>query len=123
VDLSTAIVLGLAALIGSNQVLVRVPQVRRIGWLFWGLCIVDLVVGCAVLIGGLPGYEAFPAINWVVGLLLVMHVALNLQLRAQWEQEARREAQDARDVERQRMRDERDALDAEGSDQEPSSTR
>lgn len=107
-DLNTWVLFGLVALIGANHVLVRVPWVRSIDALFWLLNLVDLGVGIAVLVLGLPGYAHAPAVGWVVGLLLVLHVAQNLYLRNQWAQELRREAQQQRDLERRRRRQERE---------------
>lgn len=115
-DLSTWVVLGLAALIGANHVLVRLPWVRSNDALFWLLNLLDLGVGIAVLALGLPGYAHAPAVGWVVGLLLVLHVAQNLHLRGQWARETREAAQRQRDRERRRRRQEREARGMEGSD-------
>ncbi len=121
-DFSTAVLFSLVALIGANQVVVRIPAVRRIERLFWGLVFADLVAGVGVLVFGLPGYEAFPAVSWVVGLLFVMHIALNLQLHNQWVQNERNEAKEARDAERQRMRDSREEREAAESQSEVTET-
>ena len=108
-DVSTAVIFGLVALIGANQVLVRLPWVREDPRLFWSINIVDLGVGVAVLALGLPGYGHAPVVGWVVGLLLVMHVAQNLHLKGQWQQEARDAAKRQRDLERKQRRQAREA--------------
>lgn len=112
-DLSTAVLFGLVAIIGINQVLVRTRVAREHSKVFWGLTIADLLAGIAVLVLGLPGFEATPVVSWVVGLLLVMHVAQNLMLRNQWEQEARDDARAARDEERKQRRQDREARELE----------
>ena len=108
-DVSTWVLFGLVVLIGANHLLVRIPRVRRDPRLFWAINVADIAVGLAVLAFGLPGYASTPVIGWVVGLLLVMHVAQNLQLRSSWEQAERAEAQAARERERKRMRQDREA--------------
>ncbi|MBX2803226.1 MAG: hypothetical protein KTR31_36435 [Myxococcales bacterium] len=108
-DQSNWVLFGLVALIGANQLLVRMPVVRSQPLAFWALNVVDLVVGGLVLGFGLPGYDHAPIVSWVVGLLLVLHVAQNLQLRSSWEQEKRKEAQAERDAERKARRQAREA--------------
>jgi hypothetical protein len=109
VDTGTAVLFALVAIIGVNQVAVRTRLARDRSAVFWGLTLMDLLAGIAVLVLGLPGFEHVPAVTWVVGLLLVMHVAQNLMLRNGWEQEAREEAKAARDEERKRRRQDREA--------------
>ena len=108
-DLSTWVLFGLVALIGVNQVVVRSPPAREIPALFWGITIFDLLAGVVVAFVGLPGFERTPAVSWVVGLLLVMHVAQNLVLRNGWEQAEREEARAERDEERKQRRQDREA--------------
>lgn len=107
-DTSTAVLFALVAIIGINQVAVRTRLAREKSGVFWALTIGDLLAGIAVLVFGLPGFEHMEVVSWVVGLLLVMHVANNLMLRNGWEQEAREEAKAARDEERKRRRQERE---------------
>lgn len=108
-DLSTAVLFALVALIGVNQVVVRSRLARDHSRVFWGVTVLDLLVGIGVLVLGLPGFEAMPAVSWVVGLLFVMHVAQNLMLRNDWEQADRDAARAERDEERKRRRQEREA--------------
>jgi len=108
VDLSTAILFVLVAIIGANQVIVRSRYARDSDAVFWVLTVGDLFLGVVVLAAGLPGFESTPVVSWVVGLLLVMHVAQNLMLRNEWAQQAREEARRERDEQRKRMRQERE---------------
>ncbi len=107
-DQSTAVLFALVGLIGVNQVAVRTPLARERAWVFWAITLVDRRAGVAVLVVGLPGFGHIPAVSWVVGLLLVLHVAQNLMLRNGWEQEDRDEARAERDEERKRRRQERE---------------
>ena len=108
-DLNTAILFALVAIIGANQVLVRSRAARDSDKVFWALTGGDLVLGVLVLVVGLPGFEGMPVASYVVGLLFVMHVAQNLMLRNEWAQAARDEARAERDEERKRRRQEREA--------------
>jgi len=108
VDLNTAILFALVAIIGANQVIVRSRYARQLPRVFWALTLGDLLLGVTVLVVGLPGFDATPVVSWVVGLLFVMHVAQNLMLRNDWQQAERTEARAARDEERKRRRQERE---------------
>ena len=111
-DWSTAVIFGLVAILGANHLVIRTPWARNNPAVFWSVNILDVVLGSLVLVFGLPGFESMQAISWVVGLLLVAHVAQNLQLRAQWAEEERRVAKQERDEERKRMRQEREEREA-----------
>jgi len=122
-DTSSAVLFGLVAIIGINQVAVRTRLARDRSAVFWGLTFIDLIAGIVVLVLGLPGFEHVPVVSWVVGLLLVMHVAQNLMLRNGWEQEEREDAKAARDEERKVRRQDREArelAEAEAEASEPS---
>ena len=69
------------ALLGLNQSLARISVLRGIALLFWGVQLLNLVVCIGVLILGLPGFENIPVVSWVVGLLFLVHIAHNTQLR------------------------------------------
>ncbi len=120
-DTSSAVLFGLVAIIGINQVAVRTRLARDRSAVFWSLTFIDLVAGVLVLVLGLPGFAHVPVVSWVVGLLLVMHVAQNLMLRNGWQQEEREDAKAARDEERKLRRQDREArelaeADAEGAE-------
>ncbi len=122
-DLNTSVLLGLVAILALNQALVRIPALERRSTLFWGLQFLDIFIGSAVLIFGLPGFEHAPAVGWVVGLLFVMHVAQNMKIRSDRKQEERRAMIDEeREIERKRRRDrdydeeEAERLQAESND-------
>ncbi len=102
-DLSLAVFLGLVAVLACNQAVMRVERIGRIPAVFWGTTLLDLLVGVGVLFFGLPGFEAIPAVTWVIGLVFILHVAQNLGANAQWRREDRRAEIDA-------LRAEHDAL-------------
>ncbi len=112
-DLSTLALFGLVALIGANQMLMRIPRLRKDLRLFWALNVLDLLAGAAVLVLGLPGYEHAPVVGWVVGLMLLMHIAQNMHQKYSWEQEEREAAQMERELERKRRRQDREEEEGE----------
>ena len=112
-DLSTTVLLALIGMLGLNQALMRIGSLEKRPYVFWPLQIMDLVVGCGVLLVGLPGFDHAPAIRWVVGLLFIMHVAQNLKIRSDRQNRERRAEIDAmKAAERKRRRD-RDHAEAE----------
>lgn len=108
-DWSTGVLFLLAAVLGLNHVVIRTPWARNTPAVFWAINFVDLGLGSLVLVFGLPGFESMQIISWVVGLLLVAHVAQNLQLRSMWVEQERHAAQRERDEVRKQMRQAREA--------------
>lgn len=80
-DFSTAVLFAVAALLGANQVVFRIPGWERRRFVFWAVQLVNLSAAVMVLIWGLPGFEqtAAVAVKWVLGLLLVLHIITNNQ--------------------------------------------
>jgi hypothetical protein len=77
-DLPTTLILAVAALLGMNQMIFRLPGWEHRRVVFWGLQVTNLTVIIALLAFGIPGFAgATKAINWVLGLLLVLHVVTN----------------------------------------------
>ena len=77
-DLSTALLCCVAALLGFNNLLFKVPGWEQRRVFFWSLQLVNLLAIIALLTIGIPGFAgATKAINWVLGLLLVLHVVGN----------------------------------------------
>jgi hypothetical protein len=124
VDLSTTVLFALVAMLGFNQLLMRIPALESRSLLFWPLQVLNLVLGVGVLVMGLPGFEHAPAINWIVGLLFIMHVAQNLRIRSDREHRSRRAEIDAMKREEHQRRRDRDraeaATDASSGDDAPS---
>ncbi len=82
-DRGTQTLLSVALLLALNNALVRLPGLGRRPVLFWGIQGLDLLVAGWLLWRGVPGFEAMPAIGWMLGLLLVLHVVQNIRhLRA-----------------------------------------
>jgi hypothetical protein len=77
-DLSTSLILAVAALLGLNHMVFRLPGWEHRRVVFWGLQSLNLVCIVALLTVGIPGFAgATKPINWVLGLLLVFHVVTN----------------------------------------------
>lgn len=98
-DPATWALFGVVGLFLLNQVVMRVPALRRRLFVFYPLLWLDVGVGTAVILYGLPGFGDAPAVRWVLGLLLFVHAVQNLALRRRWEAEAAR-ASEARDAAR-----------------------
>jgi len=88
-DYETTVLLSLVGVLALNQGVMRIGSLYRIQAVFYGLILVDLGVGSGVLWFGLPGFEAFPPVSWVVGLLFFVHSAQNLGIRQRRLDEAR----------------------------------
>ena len=77
-DLSTTLILAVAALLGLNHMVFRLPGWEHRRVVFWGLQLLNLSCVVALLIVGIPGFGgATKPINWVLGLLLVFHIVTN----------------------------------------------
>ena len=77
-DLSTTLILGVAALLGLNHMVFRLPGWEHRRVVFWGLQLLNLSCVVALLTVGIPGFGgATKPINWVLGLLLVFHIVTN----------------------------------------------
>lgn len=112
-DLATGVLLGVVAMLGINQALVRVAGLLDRPWLFLGVQGLNILAGAALLVWGLPGFRQWPAISWFIGLLFLARVVQN-NLARQEEVRERRKAADG--VERRAAL--RKALDA-GRDAPP----
>ena len=82
-DLSTGLLLAVVAVLALNQAAMRVERLRNDDRVYWAVQFIDLVMASAIILFGLPGFESFPAVPIVVGLLFVFHVAQNYNARAQ----------------------------------------
>lgn len=81
-DYGTRVVLSLALLLAFNNAVVRLPMLKDRELLFWAVQFLDIGVGSALLWWGIPGFEGTPAVSWMMGLLLFLHVAQNMRWRA-----------------------------------------
>ena len=77
-DTSTTLLLLVAALLGINNLIFHLPKWEQRRGLFWFLQLLNLAVVIALLAVGIPGFAgATKAINWVLGLLLILHIVGN----------------------------------------------
>jgi len=77
-DTSTTTLLLVAALLGINNLIFHLPKWEQRRGLFWFLQLLNLAVIIALLTVGIPGFGgATRAINWVLALLLVLHIVGN----------------------------------------------
>ena len=103
-DERTAVLLAIVALLGMNQAAMRIPRHRRDARVYWTIQAVDLVAATVIILFGLPGFEPFPAVPVVVGLLFVLHVAQNYNQRAREAGRERSAELDAVKAEAERLR-------------------
>lgn len=80
-DLSTATLFAVVAVLAVNQAVMRVEALSRHPLVFWATWLLDLGMGTAILALGLPGFEDVPPVSWVVGLLFFVHAAQNVAVR------------------------------------------
>ena len=77
-DTSTTLIFAVAALLGVNNLLFKIPRWHTRRAVFWALQLTNLATIVGLLAVGIPGFSgATKAINWVLGLLLVMHIVSN----------------------------------------------
>lgn len=89
-DLGTRTLLSVALLLALNNVIVRVHWLRRRLVLFGAVQLLDVAVAGWLLVRGVPGLDDFPAIGWMLGLLLLLHVVQNVR----WFRMVQREAEE-----------------------------
>jgi hypothetical protein len=77
-DIGTTLILVVAALLGINHMVFRLPGWENRTVLFWGVQFTNLTTVILLLTIGIPGFSgATHAINWVLGLLFVLHIVTN----------------------------------------------
>ena len=75
---------GLIAVMAVNQLVMRVGGLKARALVFYGLQLMNLIVGTGLLWFGMPGFEDWPAVGWMIGLLLFFRVVQNNMSRAEW---------------------------------------
>jgi hypothetical protein len=77
-DASTAQLFAVVALLGVNNIVFRMPGWERRPIVFWGLQLFNMATIVYLLAFGIPGFSGVTtAINWVLGLLFILHVVTN----------------------------------------------
>jgi len=83
-DDSTMVLLGVVGVITANQLVLRVGALRSRAVIFWALQVLNMVVIVYLMVWRLPGFEGFPIMSWVLGLLLAFRVIQNNGLRSRY---------------------------------------
>lgn len=107
-DLSGFVLPGIFLLLGVNQVAARVGALARIPGLVWSVNLGNVAVAGYALFLGLPSFEHVRPASWMIGLLLLMHTAKNIQAqtdRKLAEREERRLQEETDERERLRLRE------------------
>ncbi len=77
-DLGTILILIIAALLGTNHMLLRLPRWEYRMGVFWTVQFTNLTAVVLLLAIGIPGFAgATKAVNWVLGLLFILHIVTN----------------------------------------------
>ena len=77
-DTGTTLILVVAALLGVNHMLLRLPRWEHRMGIFWTVQFTNLTAVILLLTIGIPGFSgATHAINWVLGLLFILHIVTN----------------------------------------------
>jgi hypothetical protein len=77
-DTGTTLILVVVALLGINHMVFRLPGWEDRPAVFWGVQLTNLTTVILLLTIGIPGFAgATHAINWVLGLLFVLHIVTN----------------------------------------------
>jgi hypothetical protein len=87
-DPRTTVFVGLGTILGLNHVLVRTQLARRFRALFWAVAVADAALAVGVALFGVPGFEQ-GMVRLLIVLVLLMHLAQNLQHRLRWAAEDR----------------------------------
>ena len=88
-DLSAAVMFGFLSLISLNFTVPRVGAVRRYPALFWTINGLNAAAAVGLVLFG--GDLVQPVVRFLIGLVLLMHLAQNFAVRARWDSEARQE--------------------------------
>lgn len=96
-DLALPLVIGAMA---ANQLVMRVHAMKGSPWIFWPLQLLNLAVGSLLILVGLPGFDAYPVIRWILALFFFFRVVLNNNERQKWllEQQVAEDSADRRAV-------------------------
>jgi len=91
----------IVAIIGTNQLVMRIPALYRRSTSFWSLQVMVLSMGLYVLVRGMPGFEHVPPLRWVLGLIFITHAVQNLRIRQRYQAEERSASHEADRAERE----------------------
>ena len=77
-DIGTTLILIVAALLGVNHMLLRLPKWEYRMGVFWSVQLTNLTAVILLLTIGIPGFAgATKAVNWVLALLFILHIVTN----------------------------------------------
>ena len=76
-DLGTLVLFGVILVMALNQAAMRVERLAADDRVYFAVQFIDIGVAAGLILFGMPGMEAFPAVPVVLGLLFLMHVAQN----------------------------------------------
>ena len=80
--------------------MIRVAALRGNRYVFWSLQGVNLLIVAFVFWYGLPGFEKWPIVSWLIGLLFVFRIVQNNIMRGRY---ARQAIEEGREEERREL--------------------
>ena len=83
-DWETGVLFAVIGVMVGNQLVMRVSALRGRRLFFWTLQAINLGTGTAVVAFGLPGFDSYRVVSWIVGMLFFFRVVQNNNLRAAW---------------------------------------
>jgi type VI protein secretion system component VasK len=116
---STLAFLVIVAIIAANQAVLRVAALRRTPWIFWTLQALNLAIACWFLLAGVPGFDDWPLVSWILALLLILRIIQNNLIRTRYLRQAREE--EIREAKKAEARRISEALAAQEAAQRPGS--
>lgn len=96
-DAELAALLGVVGLMAANQLVMRVGAVKARLSVFVALQLVNVVAGGALIWFGLPGFERWPVISVMIGLLFFLRTVQNNVARGEWLRERQQEERDRKE--------------------------
>ena len=91
IDFESAVLMGVIGAMVLNQLVMRLGGLRGNVYLFWSLQMVNIAVASALILFGLPGFEKWPIVAWMIALLFVFRTVQNTQQRTVFLRERRAE--------------------------------
>jgi len=105
VDLGTAILLGVVALLAINRFLLALSGWHERRAVFWGVQVLNLLAACFMVVYGIPDLPGMlKYANWLVALIFIFHIVQNNSRLVSARAEARKAGSEANEQERERLR-------------------
>jgi hypothetical protein len=99
VDIGVIAILAVVGAMAVNQLVMRVGALYARAALFYSLQLVNVILGTGLILWGLPGFEQWPVVSWIIALLFFFRTVQNNNMRARWLREEQLKERDRRERE------------------------